>query len=491
MSQQTNVRASTQAMLITRPAAGESASFESQAGGQIAFDFDPSAATVSRAGNDLVFQMDDGGSVTLSRFFEVGDQSLPSLVLPSGDEVASNEFLSAFDIDLETAAGPATGGNADSGGSGEYDDDSGVLVNSIDRLGSLGTLYWGKSTDVTEFPSGNTLNSLELTGDAPEAGGRQGVMALILEITNHPQDAQFKNSYGYYIKQYNEQGQEIAPKEGVIIWADVSDHANLHAQIILDFGEDITQEDIGFFIIPNGGGVDLTQNNPLPLNPELENGTKVVFGEDGYAYIPDQDGIQDVQLKGQNNWKPIFDTDSDYIKEGYIDGQEGNQHWEDLPKDFAAGEWFDHDDVNITVNWAMKNVVYNTDGDETLSGSGAPDLFVWDSSVLNGIDIIENFDCSMDKLLFNGLLNGDSSALNTLLGSGSWNGDSFTATGGGTTFNLSIAGDTATLQLTTSGITQTIEIEGGIQPFKDAAADTLNSDTATATLLQQIISISG
>ena len=157
MSQQINTnpaQASSQVLQVAKPAAGENASFESQGGAKLAFDFDPADATVSRSGNDLVFQMDDGGSVTLSRFFEVGDQPLPSLVLPAGDEVASADFLAQFDIDLETAAGPGGGGNAASGGSGEYADDPGSLVGGINRLGSLGTIFWGRQTDIAEEYSG-------------------------------------------------------------------------------------------------------------------------------------------------------------------------------------------------------------------------------------------------------------------------------------------------------------------------------------------------
>ena len=162
MSQQSTSRAA-QAIQITRPAAGENASFESQGGARLVFDFDPATATVSRAGNDLVFQMDDGGSVTLARFFEVGGQTLPSLVLPAGDEVASADFLSAFDINLETAAGPGASSSAASGGSGEYADDPGALIDGISRLGSLGTIFWGRETEVPEYYSSIPIPGLSLT----------------------------------------------------------------------------------------------------------------------------------------------------------------------------------------------------------------------------------------------------------------------------------------------------------------------------------------
>ena len=342
-------------------------------------------------------------------------------------------------------------------------------------------------------------------GGGQEDGGRQGVMALVLEITNHPQEAWWKNAYGYYIKQYDGDGNPLPPEKGYIIWSDVSNEANISAQIILDLGGNITEKDIGFFIIPNGGGYNTpcmpgTDNGSGLLNPEFGNMTEVIFkiGSDGkpQAFLANEDGSAGEPLQGlQRNL--VLDTDKDEtipdkyghqqcMIEGEIEGHDGNQHWEDMLYDKTSG-YFDHNDVNITVNWTTKNVVYNTNENEILAGSDGRDLFVWDSNTLGGMDTIENFDCAMDKLLFYGLFDGNTNALTALLDSGFWTGDTFTATDGGTTLNLSITGDTATLELTAGKTTQTIAIEGGVQPFIDNQGD----DTATATLLQNIISVSG
>ncbi|MDL2209404.1 type I secretion C-terminal target domain-containing protein [Desulfovibrio sp. OttesenSCG-928-O18] len=139
-----------QTIRIPAPAAGSNVDIASVAGSKLALDFDPGTATVSRSGNDLVFEVDGGGRVTVTDFFVVGDQALPSLVLPSGDEVASADYLANFNIDLETAAGPGAGAGAPGGGAGEYADDPGALIDGISRLGSLGTMYWNQGTEVPE-----------------------------------------------------------------------------------------------------------------------------------------------------------------------------------------------------------------------------------------------------------------------------------------------------------------------------------------------------
>lgn len=141
---------SNQTIQIAKPAAGETLNITSVPGGNLAFSFDPAAATITRTGNDLMVEVDGGGTVRLSDFFVVGDQPLPSLTMPDGVSVASADFLSNFNIELETAAGPGAGAGAAGSGAGEYADDAGSLVDGIDRLGSLGTDYWGYESDVTE-----------------------------------------------------------------------------------------------------------------------------------------------------------------------------------------------------------------------------------------------------------------------------------------------------------------------------------------------------
>ncbi|MDL2271523.1 VWA domain-containing protein [Desulfovibrio sp. OttesenSCG-928-I05] len=167
-----------QAIKVPAPLTGESLDVASVAGGILELGFDPGAATASRSGNDLVFDVDGGGTVTLTDFFVVGDEALPSLVLPSGDEVASADYLASFDIDISTAAGPAAGpaGNPSSG-SGEYGDESGSLINGVARIGSLGTNQWGRATDPSVEYTGLNAGpdpAISITPIIPGPGGNPG-----------------------------------------------------------------------------------------------------------------------------------------------------------------------------------------------------------------------------------------------------------------------------------------------------------------------------
>ena len=133
---------------VPAPASGAEVSVASEAGGNLIFGFDPATATATRpeGSNDLVFDVDGGGKVTLSGFFEVGDNTLPNLTLPDGTVVAAADFFQGSDLDMTTAAGPGAGSAASGGTS--YDDDGGALLAGLDKYGMLGTDYWGRGTAV-------------------------------------------------------------------------------------------------------------------------------------------------------------------------------------------------------------------------------------------------------------------------------------------------------------------------------------------------------
>jgi len=162
-----------QTIRIPTPAAGANVDIASVAGGKLELDFDPGNATISRSGNDLVFEVDGGGRVTITDFFVVGDQTLPSLVLSSGDEVASAYYLANFNIDLETAAGPGAG-----------------APGGIGRLGSPGSFYRDRATEITEeFPTGPELpfGTVDFTDSAAdESPPKFTVAAHNDEISSEP-----------------------------------------------------------------------------------------------------------------------------------------------------------------------------------------------------------------------------------------------------------------------------------------------------------------
>jgi|GEM_PF-5477793 len=136
-----------QTVHVPKPGSGADIAVVSSPSGTLQLDFDPSTATTSRDGNSLVFEVDGGGKVTVTDFFVVGDQSLPSLALPDGTEVASADFFEGSDLDISTAAGPAAG--SPPGGGTNYADDPGNLLNGVDKFGKLGTDYWGRNTEPT------------------------------------------------------------------------------------------------------------------------------------------------------------------------------------------------------------------------------------------------------------------------------------------------------------------------------------------------------
>ena len=150
------------------PAAAPNAQSEvtAVAGAKLQLEFDPTSSTVERLDNDLVFSFDNGGKVVVSDFFVTDGAALPNLQMPDGTEVASADILAALnsDMDLSTAAGPAAQASPPGGGT-SYDDDGGALIGGIDRLGSLGTDYWGRATEVAE-----QLRGIEVPGGSFNLG---------------------------------------------------------------------------------------------------------------------------------------------------------------------------------------------------------------------------------------------------------------------------------------------------------------------------------
>ncbi|SBW07740.1 hypothetical protein KL86DPRO_30109 [uncultured delta proteobacterium] len=168
---------------VPAPKAGDALAVEMIPGSAVELPFNPGDATASRVGNDLVFEQEDSGSVSINNFFVVEDGGgLPSLILPGGEEVAAADALAGSGVELETAAGPGAAGNAPGSGSGEYADDPGSLVDGISRLGSLGTIYWDRATEVPEqyqnleFPGGGIG-----LGAQSDLGGLIGIVGGVYE----------------------------------------------------------------------------------------------------------------------------------------------------------------------------------------------------------------------------------------------------------------------------------------------------------------------
>ncbi|MDR1125132.1 MAG: hypothetical protein LBM64_03600, partial [Deltaproteobacteria bacterium] len=150
----TETETTRQILAVPAPEAGEAVAVRSAAGSELDFAFNPSEAIVSRDGNSLVFELDNGGTVTLVNFFAVGDQPLPDFRLPDGVVVGSLDFFAGSDIDVSTAA---PGGTAPGSGLGAYDGDPGAFTDGIDRLSDQGSFYWGREVEAGREDQGYGL----------------------------------------------------------------------------------------------------------------------------------------------------------------------------------------------------------------------------------------------------------------------------------------------------------------------------------------------
>lgn len=156
-------------VIATRPIDGGTLNVAASPGGQINLGFDPAAATATREGDSLVFDIAGAGKVVLQDFFVVGDESLPALRLPDGTIVASADFFADSGLDMSTAAGPGqpTAQAPDSGGT-SYADGAGALIGGVDKYGKLGTDYWGRNTEVSEEAFGLSADGGGLSTGAGE-----------------------------------------------------------------------------------------------------------------------------------------------------------------------------------------------------------------------------------------------------------------------------------------------------------------------------------
>ncbi|MAO55091.1 MAG: hypothetical protein CMM61_05270, partial [Rhodospirillaceae bacterium] len=298
-------------------------------------------------------------------------------------------------------------------------------------------------------------------GEGTPAGGDAGTPDVPGSVTieNVAQgEAGYHNAYGYYIK-----GEDGTPQSGEIIWADVKD--TVGQSFTLD---GVDPEDIGFFIIPDGDGL----NN-------LSNGMDVTFTQDfsGDWHVVGPNGQV---LSGQGD--PVL-FDDPALNEGQFDytqdnNNPGNQNWEDL----AGGGDNDFNDIHIQVDTVASQpgtpgsgdpvVEYpldivaglqDEDGSETLSAtvSGVPagaTLTLADGTVLTSTDAGDTFDLTAGQL----------------------SGITLSVPAGSEDFNLAVTatasendGDTASIS--TSVAVDVPEIEGPDLTVVDAQGD---EDTA-------------
>lgn len=90
-----------QPLAIPIPVSGSRTAIPVTSAGTFAFEFDPESADVSRAQDDLLFEI-GGGTVALTGFFSVPDSAMPSLLLPGGQMISAVDLRDALTSDFLT-----------------------------------------------------------------------------------------------------------------------------------------------------------------------------------------------------------------------------------------------------------------------------------------------------------------------------------------------------------------------------------------------------
>lgn len=193
-------------------------------------------------------------------------------------------------------------------------------------------------------------------------------------MTNHDEvsSAGYHNSYGYYVKTLDADGNVISdtPTIGVIIETDVHFKHGGFTDAKTVTGYDIEQ--IGFFIIPDGGNRFATFEDGVAVTFQFVNGQWRAFSDSG-------------AITGRGS-HVLFDN-GEFNKDGQdhvINNKlAGNQNWEDLQIPNGDG---DYNDVNTNVDWTKVTVSGDvvdsvSFGDDT---PGAVDFSLSDNIVMNG-----------------------------------------------------------------------------------------------------------
>jgi len=203
--------------------------------------------------------------------------------------------------------------------------------------------------------------------------------------------AGYHNSYGYYVKTLDAEGNVISnnPTTGVIVEDDVHlGHGGFTGALTVT---GYSQEQLGYFIIPNGDG----------RNGSLSDGTDVVFKyTDGSgAEVPLGTAGAQWQAFSDNGSTPLQGNGSHVLFDAATlnkDGQDhlqdnsliGNQNWEDLQIPNGDG---DFNDVNTNVDWTKVTVSGDVVDSVSLGTGGLASIdFSFDSSDISISGILKS-----------------------------------------------------------------------------------------------------
>ena len=221
----------------------------------------------------------------------------------------------------------------------------------------------------------------EITNDKPVIIlGESSGSAAEFTITNHDDvsSAGYHNSYGYYVKTFDADGNAL-PTVGVILENDVHFAHDGFAKPITVTG--YSQEQIGYFLIPHGGGA----------NSELTDGEVVSFSEAGgqwKAFAADGSALVGAGSAVLFDVAALNKDGQDHMQDNEL---VGNQNWEDLQIPNGDG---DYNDVNVNVEWTgvtvtgkvVEEVSYGADGEGSIDFS----LDNEDDVIIVGADLESN-----------------------------------------------------------------------------------------------------
>ena len=228
----------------------------------------------------------------------------------------------------------------------------------------------------------------EITNDKPVIIlGESSGSAAEFTITNHDDvsSAGYHNSYGYYVKTFDADGNAL-PTVGVILENDVHFAHDGFAKPITVTG--YSQEQIGYFLIPHGGGA----------NSELTDGEVVSFSEAGgqwKAFAADGSALVGAGSAVLFDVAALNKDGQDHMQDNEL---VGNQNWEDLQIPNGDG---DYNDVNVNVEWTgvtvtgkvVEEVSYGADGEGSIDFS----LDNEDDVIIVGADLESNGHSIMFK----------------------------------------------------------------------------------------------
>lgn len=186
----TNTDTSTKrTVILNRPDPEAMVVVEGAQGAVLKMNFDPEDAELSVGGLDLVLTFSDGGQLVIPGFFEGGINDLPMLETETGVEIAGRDYVAHNNAELFHEVYHATDGTHAEPASGEaaYQDAPGALIDGVNRLGKLGTDYWGRENETLDWFVGGLVQNGE---DGPPPVVLPGTLSAVFFVHEDGQPLQ-------------------------------------------------------------------------------------------------------------------------------------------------------------------------------------------------------------------------------------------------------------------------------------------------------------